>query len=340
MHVDNWNPDTYLWILEECDVPYIPEEWAKILTKNIKENKKITGTTVIGRYLSKMRLNNYAEYRWKDTQFLQEMADAKQEEAMKRNGYTAAQISASLQEGRMPMPEKPEELRPPEPIIDDTPDEEMLEMIASLTDADRKHLRLKWGKAYRPDEWIQLEQMWDEMERSYDIQTAGHRNDLKLLCKTNLKANQMLDAGDIESYQRLSKVYDQLMKSGNFQATQNKKQEGDAVNSISEFVLMCEEQGFIPRYYVDKPNDRVDATIQDLKNYTHDLVVEEMNLGNLIENAVQQMVRQENKVEDTDDEDEFELEEKEIFSHGEVEELTEEDFEEYNDFIESEKEDD
>ena len=25
MHVDNWEPDTYLWILQECDVPYIPE---------------------------------------------------------------------------------------------------------------------------------------------------------------------------------------------------------------------------------------------------------------------------------------------------------------------------
>ena len=23
MHVDNWNPDTYLWILQEADVPYI-----------------------------------------------------------------------------------------------------------------------------------------------------------------------------------------------------------------------------------------------------------------------------------------------------------------------------
>ena len=33
MHVDNWNPDTYLWILKECDVPYVPEEWNKLLLK-------------------------------------------------------------------------------------------------------------------------------------------------------------------------------------------------------------------------------------------------------------------------------------------------------------------
>jgi hypothetical protein len=31
MHVDNFKPDTYLWILQECDVPYVPEEWNKLL---------------------------------------------------------------------------------------------------------------------------------------------------------------------------------------------------------------------------------------------------------------------------------------------------------------------
>ena len=29
MHVDNWNPDTFLWILEEADVPWIPDEWKR-----------------------------------------------------------------------------------------------------------------------------------------------------------------------------------------------------------------------------------------------------------------------------------------------------------------------
>ena len=36
MHVDNWNPDTYLWILQEIDVPYVPDEWNKLLLKSIQ----------------------------------------------------------------------------------------------------------------------------------------------------------------------------------------------------------------------------------------------------------------------------------------------------------------
>ena len=56
MHVDNWDPETFTWILQEIDVPYIKEEWDALLEKYSKEGKKITGLTIIGRYLSKMKL--------------------------------------------------------------------------------------------------------------------------------------------------------------------------------------------------------------------------------------------------------------------------------------------
>jgi len=38
-----------------------------------------------------------------------------------------------------------------------------------LTDEDRIYLRLKWGKAYKPEEWIKLEQLYNDMMESYDI---------------------------------------------------------------------------------------------------------------------------------------------------------------------------
>ena len=87
-----------------------------------------------------------------------------------------------------------------------------------LTEEDRTYLRLKWGKTYKPEEWIRLEQLYEEMMASYDIQSAGHIDTLKLICKTSLKANQLIDIGDIEGFQKMSKVYDSLMKSGKFTA--------------------------------------------------------------------------------------------------------------------------
>lgn len=84
MHVDNFDPNTYLWILKEADVPYIPEEWDKILQTYAKDPSKMTGMSIVGKYFSKMKLKQWREYRWKDTEFLQEVANKKVEETMKR----------------------------------------------------------------------------------------------------------------------------------------------------------------------------------------------------------------------------------------------------------------
>ena len=120
------------------------------------------------------------------------------------------------------------------------------------------------------------------------------------------------------------------MKSGKFTAAQNKAEQGEYVDSISQLVAVCEKEGFIPRYYIDKPGDRVDETIADLKGYTRSLIVDEMNLGNLIESAVKTMAREEAKEEDEDIEDEE-------LSLEQIDQLKVEDMEEFNDFEESEE---
>ena len=333
MHVDNWNPDTYLWILQEVDVPYVPKEWQSLMMKYATNPSEVTGTTILGRYLSKMKLKQYKDTRWKDTERLQELEDAKLEQTMKRQGYDAVQIMEAKEKGRVfTMPDKPLE----EPVYEDTtivPQEDYFaqqngpEEDLDLTEEDRTYLRLKWGKTYKPEEWVKLEQLYEEMMASYDIQGAGHKDTLKLICKTSLKANQLIDIGDIEGFQKMSKVYDSLMKSGKFTAAQNKSESSGEFDSISELVEMCEREGFIPRYYTEGPMDKVDETLNDLKNYTHTLVTEEMNLGNLIEAAVKNMVDQENREEDEDIEDIDNLDE---------EVLKDEDFIEHNQFLEDE----
>ena len=344
MHVDNYNPDTYLWIIQDIDVPWVPDEWNKLLAKYGQDKSKLTGMTILGRYLSKMKLKQYKDYRWKDTEHLREVANSKIETTTKQSGYSAAEIAEVIEKATFKIPDG-ELVEPPHPESQQSfqaenyfqPEEEEEIDDLDLTDDDKIYLRLKWGKAYKPEEWVRLEQLYNEMMESYDIQSAGHIDTLKLLCKTSLKANQLIDIGDVEGFQKMSKVYDQLMKSGKFTAAQNKAEQGEFVDSISELVTLCEKEGFIPRYYTDGPMDRVDETLEDMKHYTHSLVTEEMNLGNLIENAVKQMAREEAKPseEDSDDE-EITLES----LSKEVVPLTDEDYEEYNDFLEDQIEED
>ena len=343
MHVDNYNPDTYLWIIQDIDVPWVPDEWNKLLAKYGQDKSKLTGMTILGRYLSKMKLKQYKDYRWKDTEHLREVANSKIETTMKQSGYSAAEIAEVIEKATFKIPDgelvEPPHPEPQQPFQVENyfqPEEEEIDDL-DLTDDDKIYLRLKWGKAYKPEERVRLEQLYNEMMESYDIQSAGHIDTLKLLCKTSLKANQLIDIGDVEGFQKMSKVYDQLMKSGKFTAAQNKAEQGEFVDSISELVTLCEKEGFIPRYYTDGPMDRVDETLEDMKHYTHSLVTEEMNLGNLIENAVKQMAREEAKPseEDSDDE-EITLES----LSKEVVPLSDEDYEEYNDFLEDQIEED
>lgn len=292
MHVDNWNPDTYIWILQEADVPYIPEEWNKLMATYAKDRSKVTGMSIIGRYLSKMKLKQWKQYRWKDTEFLQELANNKIEQTMKRQGYDAAQIATAINKATFELP--PGEIAIPEyeegqedtfvQSPAQTTEEEAFDL--GLTEEDIRYLRLKWGKMYRPEEWVTLEQLYVDMMNSYDIQAAGDINTLKLACKSSLKANQLLDLGDIDGAQKASKMYEAQMKAGKWTAAQNKTDENELVDSIGELVAICEKDGFIPAYYVDGPKDKVDRVIQDMQIYTRELVTNELGLGNMIENAL------------------------------------------------------
>ena len=340
MHVDNWRPETYLWILQECDVPYVPDEWNKLLEK-FGHSDSMTGMTILGRYLSKMKLKQFKDYRWKDTEFLQQLADSKLEQTMKRQGYGAAEIAMAQEQNRIIIPE--EGFAEPvyaEPVIEDYFSQQSGgndDFDLNLTDDDKTYLRLKWGKAYKPEEWVKLEQLYEEMMNSYDIQGAGHIDTLKLVCKTSLKANQLIDMGDIEGFQKMQKAYDSLMKAGKFTAAQNKAESGEFVDSVGELIALCEKQGYIERFYIESPNDKVDLTIQDMQRYTRTLIEEETNLSNLVEQALKQNQKEDeeaknNQESDIIDEDNLSIEDLEKT-------LKDEDFDEFRDFLESEEND-
>ena len=131
------------------------------------------------------------------------------------------------------------------------------------------------------------------------------------------------------------------MKSGKFTASQNKTENGEYVDSFSELFAICEKDGFVPRYYTDGPQDKVDRTLQDLQKYTHTLITEEMNLGNLIEQAIKQIQvdKEKEALRDADaagDDDNFEAE---LFEEDKSF-LEDEDFKQLRELVDEDMEDD
>ena len=304
MHVDNWDPETFKWILKEIDVPYVKDWWDGILEKNAARGTKLSGMTILGKYLSKMKLKQWKDARWDDGPRLEEEILQEKIRQMRAQGYNGEEIEEQLAVDRTPPKPKSmeapqtsvpaeDELAIPLPLV-----EEEQDLVGEqLTDEDKLMLRVKWGRGYRPEEWVKMEQLYNDMLDSYDIQTAGHKDTLIMICKASLKPNQLLDCGDIDGAQKMARVYDALMKSGRFTAAQNKVADEDALDSIGELVAMCERDGFIPRYYVDKPMDKVDRVLQDMQKYTHDLVTEELGLENLIQTSLKALEQEKAKIQ-------------------------------------------
>ena len=81
-HVKNFEPETFTWILEKFDVPYVISQWNTLRDRAyVKDPKKIGGPAVMGRYLSSMKLVQWRKYSWKDSDELNKNIELKAENA-------------------------------------------------------------------------------------------------------------------------------------------------------------------------------------------------------------------------------------------------------------------
>ena len=353
MHIDNFNPETFLWLLQDMDVPYIEAEWNVLRDIAFAKNPNLNGMSVFGKYLSKMKLKQWNQYGWNDTERLKvlneeklkvKQAEKEQFESLLKAQFDNGEITEAQYKTLISTETQNEDyyagtgpaLHIPGAAADNPYqennfiDESLLSgPAAQLTDEDKIYLAMKWGRLYQPADWIELERNYNEMMNSFDIQDADTINTLILLCKTNLKMNQAIDCGDVEGFQKLSKVSESLRKSAKFTAAQNKEQKSDYVDSVGELVAMCERDGFIPRFATDIPQDKVDLTLKDMNSYVHKLVTQDLGFGQQIEDALKKIQIQQQMRES---------EETSKMMDGETPELIDEDYEEFYNSIEEQKE--
>ena len=84
MHMDAFNPETFTWALEKLDVPYVPVEWNVVRDKKYSTNPKSFSTaSVFGTYLAKMKLKQYKDAGWADSERL--TAESEEKNAKKKD---------------------------------------------------------------------------------------------------------------------------------------------------------------------------------------------------------------------------------------------------------------
>ena len=126
-------------------------------------------------------------------------------------------------------------------------------------------------------------------------------------------------------------MYDSLMKSGKWTAAQNKAEQDDVVDSVGELVALCEKEGFIPRYFTSGPQDHVDRVLEDLKKYTHDLIMEETGLSSMVEVALKQIEEEKERIKAAAEAPEQDEEDK-LFDYENTDFLNDQDFVDFKEF--------
>ena len=334
-HINNFEPDTYVWIMERMDIPYIPEEWNILRDRKYQEDPKkgMGGPAVMGKYISKMKLKQWSAYSWKDSEELQKqyagVEEEKSEEQIEAEKTRDEELKKQFEEGQISEAEY-RTLSSTESQVKEAPiefpgamdsvdisdpyssfdsqymsEDELPNPAADLTEEDKIYLALKWGRLYKPNEWLELEKKYTEMMDSFDIQDADSRNTLILMCKTDLKMNQALDMGDVDGYQKLARVSDGLRKSGKFTAAQNKDKDNDQIDCTGVLIAVCErEGGYIPKLVTDAPQDIIDKIIKDQNKYVYNLVTKDLGFGQQIENYLKKIQLEHENIENGLEEDE------------------------------------
>lgn len=134
-----------------------------------------------------------------------------------------------------------------------------------------------------------METMYNRYANEYEM-NVDREEVLKKMCKTSLKMDECLDAGDVTSYKNLAAVFDQLRKSGKFTEAQNKEEKVKYLDTIGELVALAEKNGGPIKNELpdpdDYPQDKIDFTIKDMKAYTYSLVAGEPHMQDLIESFI------------------------------------------------------
>ena len=163
MHIDNFEPDTFLWLLEKMDVPYIPEEWNVLRDRAYaKDPHKMNGMSVFGKYLSKMKLKQWKAYGWADGERLREQNAARAEQVREEQAAYEAEIKQQYDEGKISEAQyktlmstetqhAEEPIYGPAPNMDNNPynennfmsEDELIDPASELTTEDKMYLAMK-----------------------------------------------------------------------------------------------------------------------------------------------------------------------------------------------------
>lgn len=146
-------------------------------------------------------------------------------------------------------------------------------------------LREKWGSNYDDEELFQLEDLYNGIIASQNVNGALQVKHAKQICMMSLELDSRIRAG--ADFDKLLSSYDKLVKVADF-TPKNSKSAND-FDSVGELFHWLEKQGWRNRYYDGATRDELDEMMKNFENYNQRLYINESGIAEEIARRTEQL---------------------------------------------------
>lgn len=316
------DPNTFIPIFREIDIAWIPAIYRQTYEKNLTTNG--SRTTVLGRYISRMKLGQYANFHFADSEKAQAYYSSTDpyDDPMKYPGaktplgeVTLFSDPSAAQRLHLPTYSDGPFIAPGADIENSSiaaPEGAAMAGNIVLTKEELTYLLTKWGKDFDAEQLVRLERQYLKMLQDFDIRTETQKDYLRKMCVVSLRYDEALSQNLSDDARRWSAMYSDLTKQSGFQPIQKNEVKPDYMDSIGALVRMAESKEFIPKWDTSEPKDKLDVILKDYQLFLKRTLLNDPTILDKIDEAVTDLKKQDQLIAnrdfgDSDSEDEEQL---------------------------------
>lgn len=155
--------------------------------------------------------------------------------------------------------------------------------LPEIREANRRKMREKWGGNYSDEDIFYLENLFNGILTTQNVNGALQADQAIKVCKISLEIDSALRAG--LPIDKLLGAYDKMVKAAEF-TPRNVKNIND-FDTMGELVKWFEKKGWRNRFYDNVTRDIVDETIKNLQAFNQRLYTNETGIGDEITRRIE-----------------------------------------------------
>ena len=154
-----------------------------------------------------------------------------------------------------------------------------------ISDSYYEDLKIRWGHNYDNEQLVYLENLYNGLLATQNVNGALQMDQAQKLCKISLTIDERIMGG--VDFDKLMGSYEKLTKVADF-TPKNARSDSD-FSSMGEIVAWEEKRGWLNKWYDGANKDIVDEVIHSMQAFVQRLYTNEAGIGDEVTERIQQL---------------------------------------------------